>query len=137
MAIRVRRIFYYHTKVIDKPGEAYKRLIQLRELGVTLVAFALFPEGPAHTRLTLFPEDAGLLAYEAERTGLKLEGPNPALLVQGDDVPGILESIHHKLFEADVNVYASAGAADGKGGYGYVLYVKRDEYERAVQALEI
>ena len=49
----------------------------------------------------------------------------------------ILASIHAKLYEAKVNVYASTGVADGRGGYGYVLYVRPDQYERAVSALEL
>ena len=66
---------------------------------------------------------------------MKLEGPHPALLVQGADELGALEEIHEKLFEAKVNVHASAGAVDGKGGYGYVLYVSPEQYEAAVEAL--
>ncbi|UCG86884.1 MAG: hypothetical protein JSW71_23830 [Gemmatimonadota bacterium] len=137
MVTNVRRIFYYHMKVVDQPGEAYKRLAQLKGLGVSLVAFAMFPEGPAHTRLTIFPDDAGVLSYQAKKAGMKLDGPHPALLVQGSDQLGALEEIHQKLYDAHVNVSASAGAADGKGGYGYILYVKPDEYDRAVSALEL
>jgi len=122
-------------KVRDQPGEAYKRLARLRELGVNLVAFAMFPEGPLHTRLTLFPDDAGMLSYEAERIGMKLEGPHPALMVQGGDEPGVLQVIHEKLFKAGVNIHASAGAVDGKGGFGYVLYVSPDHYEAAIDGL--
>jgi len=40
------------------------------------------------------------------------------------------------LYEANVNVYASSGVADGRGSYRYVIYVKPDDYERAVAALE-
>jgi len=32
-------------------------------------------------------------------------------------------------------VYASSGVADGKGRYGYVIYVVPDQIERAVGAL--
>ena len=38
---------------------------------------------------------------------------------------------------ASVNVFASAGITDGKGSYGYLLYVRPEEYERATSALEI
>ena len=135
MSMNIRRIFYYHLRVRDQPGEIHKRLTQLKELGVRLVAFAAFPEGPAHTRITLFPDDASVFSYEAGRAGMKLEGPHPALLVQGVDELGALEEIHKKLFEAKVNVHASAGAVDGKGGYGYVLYVSPEQYEAAIEAL--
>jgi hypothetical protein len=32
--------------------------------------------------------------------------------------------VHAKLYEAKVNVYVSSGVADGRGGYGYVIYVR-------------
>ena len=60
-----------------------------------------------------------------------------ALLVQGDDELGALAGVHQKLFEAGVNVYASTGVADGRGSYGYVLYVRPDEYARAASALNL
>jgi hypothetical protein len=34
-------------------------------------------------------------------------------------------------------VYASSGVADGRGGYGYILYVRPEQYERATAALEL
>jgi hypothetical protein len=36
-----------------------------------------------------------------------------------------------------VNVYASSGVADNQGSYGYVLYVKPEDYERAAAALQV
>jgi hypothetical protein len=41
-----------------------------------------------HTQLTIFPEDAGKLAREAQQDRLVLDAPHPALLVQGDDELG-------------------------------------------------
>jgi hypothetical protein len=61
---------------------------------------------------------------------------NPALLVQGDDELGALAGIHERLYEADVSVYASNGVTDGKGSYGYVLYVRPEECDRALKVLE-
>ncbi len=39
------------------------------------------------------------------------------------------------MFEAGVNVFASNGVTDGKGSYGYVLYVRPQDYEAAARAL--
>jgi len=41
------------------------------------------------------------------------------------------------LYEANVNVYASNGVTDGKGSFGYVLYVRPEEYEMAAAALDL
>ena len=137
MAYTIRRAEYFSITVRDEPGEGYRFLSQLAGLGINLLAFTAIPVGPMHTQVTIFPEDASKMADTARRVGLVLDGPHPAFLVQGDDELGALASIHAKLYEAKVNVYASTGVADGRGGYGYVLYVRPDQYERAVSALEL
>ena len=137
MATRIRRVFYYNMTVRDRPGEAYKSLVHLRELGVNLFGFAAFPVGPVHTRLTLFPEDSGVLAHHAKQEKLIVDGPYPCLLVQGDDELGALVGIHERLYDADVNVYASTCVADGRGGYGYILYIRPDKFDTATKALGI
>jgi hypothetical protein len=43
--------------------------------------------------------------------------------------------VHEKLYEAGVDVYASTGVTDGRGSYGYIVYVRPEEYEQAAQAL--
>ena len=137
MAFKIRRVDYFYTTVTDQPGEAYKVLSLLSSLGIDLLAITAVPFGPMNTQLTIFPEDTGKLRSEAQKAGLKLDGPQPALLVQGDDKLGALAEVHMKLYEANVNVYAASGVADGKGSYGYVIYVRPDDYERAVTALKL
>ena len=45
--------------------------------------------------------------------------------------------IHERLYQANVNVAASTGVADGRGHYGYVLYFRPEEFEKAAAALEL
>lgn len=137
MAINVRRVSYFHTAVQDRPGEAYKLLSQLAEFGINLHAMTAIPVGPMRTQLTLFPEDASKMESEGTKAGLSLDGPYPAVLVQGDDEPGALVGVHERLYQANVNVAASTGVADGKGRYGYVLYFRPEEFEKAAAALEV
>jgi len=137
MAFKIRRVDYFYATVKDQPGEAYKLLSILTGLGINVLAITAVPFGPMITQLTIFPEDTGKLRSEAQKFGLHLDGPQPALLVQGDDKLGALAEVHMKLFEANVNVYASSGVADGKGSYGYIIYVRPDDYERAVAALKV
>ena len=40
-----------------------------------------------------------------------------------------------KLMRASVNVYAATGVADGRGSFGYVIYVRPEQYNSAVAAL--
>jgi len=137
MACSVRRVDYFSTTVTDQPGEAYKLLKTLADLGISLLAFTAVPIGPLHTRLTLFPEDGPKLAHEAREDHLELDGPHPALLVQGDDELEALVDIHMRLSNARVNVYASTGVADGRGSFGYIIYVRPEEFSRASAALGV
>ena len=133
----IRRVEYFNTTIRDRPGASYEILSQLSELGLNLVAFTAIPVGPTHTQLTLFPEDSGRMAYLASRAGMKLDGPHQAFLVQGDDKLGALTGIHEALYRADVNVYASSGVTDGKGTFGYLIYVRPESYDRAAEALGV
>ena len=137
MPVNVRRIDYFYARVEDVPGEAYKMLSRLADLGLNLLAFTAVPIGPGHTQFALFPEDTAKMANEARRAGLELDGPYRALLVQGDDELGALAGIHARLYEAKVNVFASTGVTDGKGSFGYVVYVRAEEFERAAAALSV
>jgi hypothetical protein len=137
MAVTIRRVDYFNTTVEDQPGEAYKLLSELARLGLNLLAFAAVPVGPTRTQLTLFPEDTAKTAAAADRASLQLDGPHAALLVQGDDELGALAAIHEKLYESGVNVYASTGVTDGQGAFGYVLYVRPDQFDRAARTLGV
>ena len=137
MATTVRRVDYFHTSVPDEPGEAYRLLSSLSDLRVSLLAFTAVPTGPVKTQLTLFPEDSTLLQSVAKRAQLDLDGPYPALLVQGDDEIGALARIHEQLYQAHVNVYTASGVTDGRGGFGYLIWVRPEDYEKAAQTLGV
>ncbi len=137
MASNVRRVSYFHTAVQDRPGEAYKLLSQLAEFGINLHAMTAIPMGPLRTQLTLFPADASKMESEGKKAGLSLDGPYPALLIQGDDEPGALVGVHERLYQANVNVAAATGVADGRGHYGYVLYFRPEDFDKAAAALEV
>ncbi len=137
MSFKVQRVDYFYTTVRDQPGETYKLLSLFAELGVNLLAFTAVPIAEDQTRLAVFPADSGKLINEARLSGMDLAGPHHAFFAQGDDHLGALTSLHRKLYEADVNVYASNATADGRGSYGYVVYVRPDQFERAAQALGI
>ena len=137
MACTIRRVDYFHTTVRDQPGEAYKILTTLEELGINQLAFIAVPIGTDITQLTIFPEDSHLLLHQAKDAGLVLDGPHRALLVQGDDELGALANIHRKLYEANINVSASSGVTDGRGSFGYVVYVRPEDFDRAAEIVGI
>jgi hypothetical protein len=135
MSVTVRAVSYFYATVVDKAGEAYRLLSHLAEAGVNLLAFSAMPSGPEHAQLVLFPDSADSLIDIAKAGGFTLIGPQQAFLVQGDDHLGAMAGIYRKLFDVKVDVYASSGVTDGRGGFGYVLYVRPASFERARQAL--
>ena len=137
MAYTIRRVNYFYTTVRDRPGAAYKLLQQMAEMGLNMLVFTAVPVGPMHTQLTIFPEDSAKMETMAQRAGMKLDGPHPAFLVQGDDELGALADIHQALYQTNVNVYASSGVTDGRGSFGYVIYVRAEDFDRAAAALSI
>lgn len=137
MAYTIRRVEYYYANIRDELGAAYRVLSELAGLGVNLLAFTAVPSGPDLAQFALFPQDPGKLAAEAEAARLPLEGPYHAFLVQGDDELGALASVHEQLFRAGVDVYASSGVTDGRGSFGYVVYVREDQFGRAAEALGV
>jgi hypothetical protein len=137
MPATIRRIEYYYVVVEDRPGEAYRLLTGMAEQGINLLAFNAIPLGMNKTQLVLFPEDIDRLARVAEQHGFSLAGPQHAFLIQGDDRLGALVDIHRTLFEARINVVCSSGLTDGRGGFGYLLYVRSEEFERAAGALGV
>jgi hypothetical protein len=136
MAAQVTCVEYYYANVRDELGAAYRVLSELAELGVHLLAFTAVPTGPARAQFALFPRDPSKLVVEARAAGIGLEGPHHAFLVQSDDELDALAGIHERLLHAGVDIYASSGVADGRGSFGYVVYVREDRIEDAAKALD-
>jgi hypothetical protein len=137
MAFTIRKVDYFYATVGDETDAGYRILSELAELGINLLGVVAVPMGPARTQFTLFPEDAGKFESAAGKAQLSLDGPHHALLVQGDDELGALAGVHERLSRAGVRVYASSGVTDGRGSYGYVLYVRPEEFDRAAAAMDL
>lgn len=133
MIANVRTVEYFYLTVQDRPGVAAELLSLLAAGGVELLAFSIVPIGPTHTQLMLFPAAPQHLLTTTKRANIELTGPQHALLVQGDDELDALVNIHQALAEAGVNVYASSGVTDPQGGFGYVLYVRPEDFKEAAQ----
>lgn len=137
MAETVRKVEYFYATVSDKPGEGRRLLEHLSEKGVNLVAFTAFPIGGNQAQLDFFPENPEQLQKAAADAGITLVGPKKAFLIQGEDRVGALHEHHLKLSNAGINVHAANGVCNGSGRFGYVLWVKPEDYEAAARALGV
>jgi hypothetical protein len=135
MALTVRDAEYFYIRIEDSPQKAYELLAQLASAEVSLLAFSAVPYGPNHLELTIFPDGSDAFVQLARKLGWVVTGPQHAFLVQGDDNLGALADIQRMLLEADVEIYASTGVTDGSGRYGYLIYFKEEDHERAARAL--
>jgi hypothetical protein len=130
-ASNVRSVEYFYATMEDVPGQAAQLLTLLSEGGVDMLAFSIVPTGPAHTQLMMFPSAPAHLQAVAKRAQLELVGPQFALLVQGDNELGALVELHESLADAGINIYASSGVAATEGGFGYVVYVRPEDFKKA------
>ncbi len=137
MPATIRPVGYFYATVKDRPGEAYRLLSRLAREEVNLLAFNAVPQGPAHTQLVIFPQEEAALARVAESLGLVLTGPQNAFLIQGDDELGALVEVHEKLSDANINVFASNGVTDGHSAFGYIIYLRPQDFDDAVRVLGI
>jgi hypothetical protein len=137
IATEISRVEYFYCTVQNRPGEAHSLLSSLASTGVNLLAFSAVPVSRHETRLMLFPEKSEQLAKVASMEGLQLDGPQHALMVRGDDELGAIARIHERLANNRINVSAASGITDGKGGYGYILYVSADDINSASLALGV
>ena len=136
MSHQIKRVRYYSAHVADRVGSAYAVLRELANSETNLLAFSCVPVGPSDLQVTLFPEDPERLERVSGKVGISLMPPQHAFLVQGDDEIGVLADVHRRLCDAKIDVYASNGVTDARGTFGYVIYVRPDEFERAADILD-
>lgn len=137
MAFSVSPAQYFYINARDELGAAYRVLSALAGRGVNLLAFTAVPSGEESAQFAVFPDDPSQFVAEARAAQMVIEGPHHALLVQGDDELGSFARVHERLFKAGVDVYASSGVSDGRGSFGYIVYVREDQFAHAVEALEL
>ena len=135
MALSVRTMEYFNTRIQDVPGKAYEVLAQLASEEISVLAFSAVPFGPNHVELTIFPDRSENFLLLAQSLGWIVTGPQHACVVQGDDHLGALAEIQKKLVDAGVSIYASSGVTDGRGHYGYVIYFKEGDHQAAAKTL--
>ncbi len=135
MADRVRRINYAYVMVPNRPGQGARIAEQLREAGVSLLAYTAFPSRGGRAQVDLIAEDLGAIRRIARRNGWRLSDAKKGFLVQGDDRVGAVHNHLKKLADRKINITATDAVTAGKGRYGMLLWVRPKDYARASRAL--
>ena len=134
MADTVRVVEYFYVMAPQKPGVGAALLAELRQAGVNLIAFTGFPSGRG-AQIDFVPEDASAFRAVAKKAKWKLTGPKRALLAMGDDRPGVIAEIMHRLADVKINVTAIDALCAGSGRYGAILWVAPRDVTRAARTL--
>jgi len=137
MADKIRRVDYQHVHVPDKPGQGARLLGALKDAGVNLLSLTAFPDGKGTTQIDLVTENADGLAKAATGLGLKLSPRKRAFFVQGDDRAGAAADLFRRLADAGVNVHAVNAAAGARGGFGMIVWVRPEHYDKGAKALGV
>jgi len=130
-----RKIDYFYTSIKDESGEGFRFLAQLASKNVDLMAVTAVPFGPDKAQLTLFPKNPENLVEAAKLEKITLDGPHSAILVQGEDHVGAFAGVLSKVAKANVNVFSVQGMTDGRGGFGYIIYLRPSDIDQALRAL--
>ena len=136
MADKLRRVDYYYVHAPDRPGEGHRVLAAIKEAGVNLLSLTAFPDGKGTTQIDFVTENSDGLARAVKGLGLSLSPKHQAFFIQGADRPGAVAEHFKKLADAGVNIHAS-NAACCPGGFGMILWVKPESYDKAAKALGV
>jgi hypothetical protein len=136
MELNVKKVDYYNISVRGNIAEASNMLNTIAKAGVDFLAYKATPLDQRQTQFTLFPIDGSILTEGAKKAGLELDGPYSAIIITGDEKPGALSEIYKKLSQAGIQVDESSGIAHINGGYGVILYLPKEECEKAMEALK-
>jgi len=135
VTVAIQRGDYFYTIVDDKPGVLHNLLNHFRERQIAMLAFTVFPVEQGRSQVDFFPVDAELFGQAAREAGLDIVGPRSAFVIQGQDSAGALVRYHEQLAAAGINIHAANGVFDSEGGFGYVLWVKPEDYEQAARTI--
>jgi hypothetical protein len=134
MADTVRLVEYFYVMAPQKPGVGAALLAELRQAGVNLLAFTGFPSGRG-AQIDFVPEDGAAFRAVAKKAKWKVTGPKRALLVMGDDRPGVIAEFMQRLADAKINVTAIDALCAGSGRYGAILWVAPRDVTKAARTL--
>lgn len=139
MAVTVRTITLWRRELQDRPGALADSLAPLTEAAVDvqiLMAYR-FPGEPGRAAVELFPITGKRATAAADQAGFGASSI-PALLVEGDDSPGLGHRLSRAIADAGINLdfviaqvigrkfSAVFGFADDEGARSAVAIIKKE-----------
>ena len=135
MSEKISKVYFYSITVEHQPGEVGRLLKICSEQDVNLLNLMAYPVENNRAKIDLFPEYGEKLRNAAEAADVTLDGPFRAFIIKGTDRPGVMIEYHLKLAMAGINVSSANGTSCGDKGFGYIIQVDNDDYDKAAEAL--
>lgn len=135
MKLNYRKVDYHNIVVQGDIVEGSRLPTTIADAGVDFLAYKAIALEQNRTQFTLFPEDGSKMRAGAMKAGFELDGPFSTVIITGDEKPGALAEIYRKLSQEGIQIEESSGIAHINGGYGVVLYLKKEDCYKAMAAL--
>lgn len=135
MAVAVKRITLWRTEVENKPGMLAQTLEPLAAAGADLQVVMGYRIPGQETRavIEIHPVSGKKITAAAQAAGLS-EAGFPALLVQGDNEPGLGHKLSKAIAEAGVNLsFMVAQVLEGR--YSAVIGLENEEDLKKVSSI--
>jgi hypothetical protein len=128
VAIRVKPIALWRAEIENKPGALAGVLEPLQAVGLQVVMGYRYPGNESKAAVEVYPI-TGKKAVQAARAAGLSAAPIPALLVEGDDKPGLGYAISAALAQAGINMDFLIGQVIGRK-YSTVIGFETEEQSR-------
>jgi hypothetical protein len=135
MAISVKPITLWRRELQHRPGALAESLAPLADGGIDLQVLMAyrFPGDPDRGAVEVFPVSGTRATAAAERGGFSTFDL-PALLVQGDNAPGLVSRMCRSIADAGINLDFVVAQVTG-GRYSAVFGFEQEEGARQAVAL--
>jgi hypothetical protein len=127
MAVSVKRITLWRREVEDRPGALASTLGPPAQAGADLqiVMGYRYPDHPSRAAIEVYPVSGKKIVTAAQSAGLAAAAI-PALLVEGDNRPGIGYAMAKAIADAGINIDFLVAHVIGRK-YSAVVAFERDE----------
>jgi hypothetical protein len=135
MAVAVKKITLWRTEVENKPGMLAQTLEPLASAGADLhvVMGYRIPGQETRAVIEVYPVSGKKITAAAQSAGLR-EAGFPALLVQGENEPGLGHKLSRAIAEAGVNLsFMVAQVLEGQ--YSAVIGLENEEDLKKVSSI--
>lgn len=136
MSYTTRKVNYCYITVGNRAGAAINILNEIKQAGISMLAFSGFPLKGGKAQIDLVADKLGGIQKLARKNGWKLSKAKKGFLVQGADKAGAITGPIARLAKEKINITAADAVAAGKGRYGMILWVKPKFYNKAAKALK-